>query len=251
MQMKVSAALPRALFLILATACGTTAPAPARGSDGGATGGRDGGAIVPTCIPGAVLSCACENGTSGAQACDANGTLGECRRNGVACASPAAGPDGGADDGGGDGADGGTVDGGAPLFAGTCLEPLYRCFRATGEGTCSYLGFEELTILSFPNGANIYSNSNGAGFNRCSGAPASPGGAAPLCMDVYRITVDGGLTWRIEHPGNPVPIATVTELASGGLRVTCPGASDVRVPTPDYNPSFEDMRRCVPPGDGG
>ncbi len=49
-----------------------------RGGSGGiATAGS--GGTVPSCVPGASVACACADGSSGAQVCQANGTFAECR----------------------------------------------------------------------------------------------------------------------------------------------------------------------------
>lgn len=74
-----------AWLVVLATACGS------------------GAGSAPRCVPGASAACGCDDGTTGAQTCGAEGTWAPCRRAGVVCTTVTAGADGGATQDGGSG----------------------------------------------------------------------------------------------------------------------------------------------------
>lgn len=121
------------------------------------------------------------------------------------------------------------------LFAGTCLEPLYQCFNASGPGTCSYRSDIQQAKLLFANGSYVNSDSRGSGPNRC----FPPAGSA--CFTVTRID---DATRSVANTNGSIS-ATVVDRNDGTLEVRCVGAEPVTISKPTVNPSFEDLRRCV------
>jgi hypothetical protein len=119
-------------------------------------------------------------------------------------------------------------------FPGTCLEPLYACFRASGAGVCGYDSATRVATLTFPSGARIESASGGAGANRCFG----PSGT--ICFTVTQVDA---ATRNYNGQGQDV---NVIDQGGSTVEVRCPGAAPRAVPKPTYNPATEDLRRCVP-----
>jgi len=135
---------------------------------------------------------------------------------------------------------GGSSSSGTALFAGTCVEPLYKCFTTTGSGTCSYDRRIMQASLLFPNGAKITSINAGAADNQCFG-PAGP----PVCFSVTRVGATS-VTVRGKNPTTQEQItATIVDDNSGMLQIQCPNQDTQTVAKPASNPSIEDLRRCV------
>ena len=136
---------------------------------------------------------------------------------------------------------GGSGNGGTVLFTGTCLEPLYKCFTTTGTGTCAYDRRIMQASLTFPNGAKITSINAGSSDNQCFGASGPP-----VCFTVTRVDATS-VTIRGKNPTTAEQIsATIVDDASGTLQVQCPNQDPQSIAKPAQNPSFEDLRRCVP-----
>lgn len=138
--------------------------------------------------------------------------------------------------------DAGPTDAGTlPIFLGTCLEPLYRCFNPSGRGVCSYDSRIRVASLTFPGGDKVTSDAMGSGQNWC----FSPEG--PLCMTVSRL--DGGgsrFVSGLDRETRQLIEATVEDGVPGTLVVRCHTSGTYSVPQPSSNPSFADLRTCVP-----
>ena len=130
--------------LLMAVGCGggnggttgTGGNAGRTGGDGGngGNGGGTGGGSAVLCVPGASVSCACSNGTTGAQSCNVNGSgYGAC-----SCTSSGAGGDAGAAGGGagsaGRGSGGSTTGNGGSAGAGTAGSGSGGSAGSTGGG---------------------------------------------------------------------------------------------------------------------
>ena len=126
------------------------------------------------------------------------------------------------------------------LFQGSCLEPLYACFKMAGAGECSYDSRIRVASLLFTNGSKINSDSQGSGPNRC----FSPEG--PICFTVTKIDdTKRNVAGKLPNGGATVNIG-VEEVGDGNLRVTCPDMTTQTVAAPVPNPTFENLSRCLP-----
>lgn len=125
------------------------------------------------------------------------------------------------------------------LFQGSCLAPLYACFKTEGAAECSYDSRIRVASLVYKNGAKINSDSQGSGPNRC----FSPEG--PICFTVTKIDdTKRNVAGKLPDGGATVNVG-VEDIGDGKLRLTCPDMSTQTVTAPVPNGSFEDLRRCV------
>jgi hypothetical protein len=122
-------------------------------------------------------------------------------------------------------------------FAGTCLEPLFACFQASGQATCTYNPTSGVRTLTYPNGARVTSASGGTQENRCFGPTGN------YCFTMTRSADPTRHTYR----GGSVQDVTVIDTGQGDtIEVRCPGQPPVSIPRPFRNPAEEDLSAWSP-----